>query len=154
MTALAVSHYPHQPKGWHRARCRSASCRRAATRGGLCAPCGERFLAVVNDRLRRYGIEETDAVAVTADGYLTIRVGGQFVGEHRVIMRHHLGRDFYPGENVHHLNGCRTDNRLENLELWVTHQPAGQRPRDLVAYAREILRRYPELDRPQSVARQ
>ena len=53
-----------------------------------------------------------------------------------------LGRPLLRSENVHHINGCRSDNRPANLELWVTHQPSGQRPEDLVAWAHEILARY------------
>ncbi len=64
------------------------------------------------------------------------------VAEHRAVMVEKLGRDLLTGENVHHINGCRHDNRPENLELWVTMQPAGQRPADLVAFAKEILHRY------------
>lgn len=41
-----------------------------------------------------------------------------------------------------HINGARSDNHPENLELWVTSQPSGQRPEDLATYARALLRRY------------
>ena len=64
------------------------------------------------------------------------------VWDHRVVMSEVLGRLLLPGENVHHKNGNRSDNRPENLELWVTMQPSGQRPEDLVAMAKEILARY------------
>jgi hypothetical protein len=62
--------------------------------------------------------------------------------QHRIIMEEHLGRKLLPGENVHHINGIRHDNRLENLELWSTRQPSGQRVEDKVAWALEILALY------------
>lgn len=42
---------------------------------------------------------------------------GRVRPEHRVIMEVHLGRTLERGEHIHHLNGVKTDNRLENLEV-------------------------------------
>lgn len=84
---------------------------------------------------------------VNSDGYVRVRVEGA-VGnggwplEHRYVMEQHLNRSLLPGENIHHLDGNRQNNAIDNLELWITLQPSGQRPEDLVAYAKEILRRY------------
>lgn len=80
------------------------------------------------------------------NGYIvrSTYVGGKRIKQlqHRVVMEEILGRPLWPWENVHHMNGVRGDNRKENLELWVVKQPAGQRPTDLVNYAREILALY------------
>jgi HNH endonuclease len=53
-----------------------------------------------------------------------------------------LALPLMPGENVHHRNGVRDDNRPENLELWTRPQPPGIRATDAVAWAREILARH------------
>ncbi|QDK03309.1 HNH endonuclease [Microbacterium phage Roman] len=84
---------------------------------------------------------------ITPDGYVLLEVsdgsGNRLrMLEHREIIATELGRELYPDENVHHKNGVRHDNRRENLELWSTSQPSGQRVEDKVSWAKEILCRY------------
>lgn len=124
--------------------CRGAGCTGAVSAQGLCGTHYARF--------RRWG--DPDAryepkghvtkagyrMAYAPDHPMAQRNG--HVLEHRLVMALHLGRPLLPGEEVHHRNGNRLDNRIENLELWVKSQPAGQRARDLVEWARAIEAKY------------
>jgi hypothetical protein len=56
---------------------------------------------------------------------------GEKILEHRFVYEQFLGRKLSDTETVHHKNGIRHDNRLENLELWNSNHGSGQRVSDL-----------------------
>lgn len=63
--------------------------------------------------------------SVASNGYVLIRVGTDhhladvrgYAYEHRVVAETKLGRRLLPGELVHHLDGCKTNNDPDNLEV-------------------------------------
>lgn len=147
--------HPERPqREYGRTACSVEGCTRRHSCQGFCATHYNRFNRLGDPgELEMRKAPTGQARFLSEQGYWRVSVPDEFASmrdargrcfEHRLVMAQHLGRPLRDFENVHHLNGDRADNRLENLELWTKPPTCGQRPGDL---ARWVVEHYPDLIR-------
>jgi len=119
--------------------CCSDSCKkvwleklRIAKHTHICDNCGKEFVRKVQSKLFTFCSQDCSRAYMTmenspffkngrridSNGYVIILVGPKKIEyEHRVVMENHINRKLEGNEIVHHKNGNRTDNRIENLAI-------------------------------------
>ena len=83
---------------------------------------------------------------IDAHGYHCTTRKCKTVSIHKEVMEKHLGRKLLLGETIHHKNGKRADNRIENLELWSHRHGKGQRTIDRMIDAVSLLSELAQTD--------
>jgi hypothetical protein len=123
--------------------CSLSFCETKSRSNGLCSKHFWRWRKY-GDPLKtvRHGVKNKNGyILILMPNHPNARKDG-YILEHRLVMSDALARPLTRFEEIHHKNGDRSNNRIENLELWTHSQPPGGRVEDKVAWAIQLLQEY------------
>lgn len=129
----------------------SNGCKLPVHARAVCHRCYRKIHYEEHERQRRgatkHDLSPIGTIKTDKSGYARIKIdighgARDWVRHHKYVMEQKLGRKLFDYENVHHINGNKSDNSEKNLELWITKQPKGQRIEDLIEYAKWIILTY------------
>lgn len=80
---------------------------------------GHYYVWTNGKRVRKYGLPKEGTIRINNMGYPEVFTRGLFRPEHRIVFEKHLNRKLVKGEVIHHRDGNKLNNRIENLQLLV-----------------------------------